>query len=128
MAQPPATNIHCRNNTSTANQPPQLLTNMAISDQPKLQPKKKKSPQIEQIATKPIPFHSIQTPTPRPDPNKNQVSPSSTSMIMTNTPTADLALMNLVYCSHTDLHGFIVPSTKLYLSSIADSFVLSLTG
>ena len=26
--QPPATNIHCRNNTSTASQPPQLLTNI----------------------------------------------------------------------------------------------------
>ena len=28
MAQPPATNIHYRNNTSTTNQPPQLLTNI----------------------------------------------------------------------------------------------------
>ena len=28
MAQLPATNIHCRNNTSTASQPPQLLTNI----------------------------------------------------------------------------------------------------
>ena len=49
----------------------------------------------------------------------------SDPMIVTNTPAADLALMNLAYCSHTDLHGFAVPSTKLYLTSIADSFVLS---
>ena len=38
--------MHCRNNTSIANQQPQLLTYMAISDQPNLQPKKKKNPQI----------------------------------------------------------------------------------
>ena len=44
MIQPPVTNIHCRNNTSIANQQPQLLTNLAISDQPKLQ--QKKNPQI----------------------------------------------------------------------------------
>nr|POE95939.1 vesicle-fusing atpase [Quercus suber] len=48
-------------------------------------------------------------------------------MIVTNTPAADLALTNLAYCSHADLHGFAVPGTKLYLASIADSFVLSLT-
>ena len=41
-----------------------------------------------------------------------------------NTPTANLALTNLTYCSHADLHGFVVPGTKLYLASIADSFVL----
>ena len=46
-------------------------------------------------------------------------------MIVTNTPTADLALKNLGYCSHANLHGFVVPGTKLYLASIADSFVLS---
>ena len=64
--------IHCRNNTSTANQPPQLLTNMAISYQPKLQQQKnKKTTQIEQIATKPIPFHSI-----RSNPNPNSTSPT----------------------------------------------------
>nr|XP_023924221.1 vesicle-fusing ATPase-like [Quercus suber] len=49
-------------------------------------------------------------------------------MIVTNTPAADLALTNLAYCSHADLHGFAVPGTKLYLASIADSFVLSLTA
>uniref|UniRef100_A0A7N2LQT8 Vesicle-fusing ATPase n=1 Tax=Quercus lobata TaxID=97700 RepID=A0A7N2LQT8_QUELO len=48
-------------------------------------------------------------------------------MIVTNTPAADLALTNLAYCSHADLHGFAVPGTKLYLASIADSFVLSLS-
>ena len=62
-----------------------------------------------------------------PDPNINQVSPSSTNMIVTNTPAADLTLTNLAYCSHADLHGFAVPDTKLYLASIADSFVLSLS-
>ena len=46
-------------------------------------------------------------------------------MIVTNTSVADLALMNLAYCLHADLHGFAVPGTKLYLTSIADSFVLS---
>ena len=46
-------------------------------------------------------------------------------MIMTNTPAVGLALTNLAYCSHADLHGFAVPGTKLYLASIVDSFVLS---
>ena len=46
-------------------------------------------------------------------------------MIVTNTPAADLALTNLTYCSHADLHGFADLGTKLYLASIADSFVLS---
>ena len=46
-------------------------------------------------------------------------------MIVTNTPTVDLALTNLAYCSHADLHGFAILGTKLYLVSIADSFVLS---
>ncbi|XP_030971682.1 vesicle-fusing ATPase-like [Quercus lobata] len=49
-------------------------------------------------------------------------------MIVTNTPAADLVLTNLAYCSHADLHGFAVPGTKLYLASIADSFVLSLSA
>ena len=34
-------------------------------------------------------------------------------------------LTNLAYCSYADLHGFAVLGTKLYLASIADSFVLS---
>ena len=46
-------------------------------------------------------------------------------MIVTNTPAADLALTNLTYYSHADLHGFAIRGTKLYLASIADSFVLS---
>ena len=46
-------------------------------------------------------------------------------MIVTNTLAADLALTNLAYYSHADLHSFAVPSTKLYLAFIADSFVLS---
>ena len=46
-------------------------------------------------------------------------------MIVMNTLPAVLALMNLTYYSHADLHGFAVLGTKLYLASIADSFVLS---
>ena len=41
MAQPPATNIHYRNNTSTTNQPPQLLTNIRSTQ---IAAKKKKKP------------------------------------------------------------------------------------
>ncbi|KAF3966512.1 hypothetical protein CMV_009396 [Castanea mollissima] len=47
-------------------------------------------------------------------------------MIVTNTSAADLALTNLAYCSHADLHGFVVPGTKLYLASITDSSQTSL--
>ena len=47
----------------------------------------------------------------------------SSDLVM-NIPAADLALTNLAYCSHADLHGFAIPGTKLYLASIADSFVL----
>ena len=50
---------------------------------------------------------------------------NSDPMIVTNTPAADLILTNLAYCSHADLHGFAILGTKLYLASIADSFVLS---
>ncbi|XP_062161090.1 vesicle-fusing ATPase-like isoform X1 [Alnus glutinosa] len=49
-------------------------------------------------------------------------------MIVTNTPAADLALTNLAYCSHADHHGFTVPGTKLFLASISDSFVLSVSA
>jgi hypothetical protein len=48
-------------------------------------------------------------------------------MIVTNTPAVDLALTNLAYCSHADLHGFAVPGTKLFLASIGDAFVLSVS-
>ena len=50
---------------------------------------------------------------------------NSDPIIVTNTPAANLALTNLAYCLHADLHGFAIPGTKLYLASIADSFVLS---
>ena len=50
---------------------------------------------------------------------------NSNPMIVTNTPAADLILTNLAYCSHADLYGFAILGTKLYLASIADSFVLS---
>ena len=46
-------------------------------------------------------------------------------MIVSNTLVADLALTNLAYCLHADLHDFAVPGTKLYLVSFVDSFVLS---
>ena len=49
-------------------------------------------------------------------------------MIVMNTLAADLTLTNLAYCSHVDLHGFDVLGAKLYLTSIADSFVLYLIG
>ena len=49
----------------------------------------------------------------------------SDPIIVTNTPTVDLTLTNLAYCSHADLHGFTILGTKLYLVSITDSFVLS---
>ncbi|KDP20974.1 hypothetical protein JCGZ_21445 [Jatropha curcas] len=50
-----------------------------------------------------------------------------TAMIVTNTPSPDLALTNLAYCSATDLHNFAVPGTKLFMALIGDSFVLSLS-
>ncbi|XP_027345297.1 vesicle-fusing ATPase-like [Abrus precatorius] len=53
----------------------------------------------------------------------------STSMIVTNTPSQDLALTNLAFCSTSDLPQFAVPSHhNLYLASIADSFVFSLSA
>ena len=45
MTQPPATNIHCCNNTSTTSQPPQLLTNIRPTQI--AGKKKKKNPQLE---------------------------------------------------------------------------------
>ncbi|XP_059437985.1 vesicle-fusing ATPase-like isoform X1 [Corylus avellana] len=53
---------------------------------------------------------------------------ASANMIVTNTPASDLALTNLAYCSHDDLEGFAVPDTKLFLASIGDSFVLSVSA
>ncbi|QCD84347.1 vesicle-fusing ATPase [Vigna unguiculata] len=54
-------------------------------------------------------------------------SSSSTpfKMRVTNTPSTDLALTNLAYCSPSDLRNFAVPGHKnLYLATVADSFVL----
>nr|DAD22888.1 TPA_asm: hypothetical protein HUJ06_024351 [Nelumbo nucifera] len=48
------------------------------------------------------------------------------TMIVTNTPSADLALTNLAYCSALDLKNFAVPGSNLFLALVADSFVLSL--
>ena len=47
MSQPPATNIHCYNNTSIANQPPQLLTNIRSTQ---IAAKKKKKPHNQREA------------------------------------------------------------------------------
>ncbi|XP_027920851.1 vesicle-fusing ATPase [Vigna unguiculata] len=58
-------------------------------------------------------------------------SSSSTpfKMRVTNTPSTDLALTNLAYCSPSDLRNFAVPGHKnLYLATVADSFVLSLAA
>ncbi|KAG2674447.1 hypothetical protein I3843_13G120800 [Carya illinoinensis] len=55
-------------------------------------------------------------------------SSSSVNMIVTSTPAPDLALTNLAYCSHSDLHGFAVPGKMLYLASVGDLFVLSVAG
>ncbi|KAK4759756.1 hypothetical protein SAY87_022887 [Trapa incisa] len=57
-----------------------------------------------------------------------QSSSSATSMIVTNTPAAELALTNLAYCCPSDLQNFAVPGSKLYLASIGDSFILSLSA
>ncbi|CAL0331396.1 unnamed protein product [Lupinus luteus] len=57
-------------------------------------------------------------------------SPSaSIKMIVTNTPSQDLALTNFAFCSPSDLSNFAVPgSNKLYLALVGDSFVFSLSG
>ncbi|XP_022720468.1 vesicle-fusing ATPase-like [Durio zibethinus] len=56
-------------------------------------------------------------------------SQSSTvaTMIVTGTPSTDLALTNLAYCSASDLHNFAVPGSKLFLANISDTFVLSIS-
>ncbi|XP_020225776.1 vesicle-fusing ATPase [Cajanus cajan] len=48
------------------------------------------------------------------------------AMIVTNTPSQDLALTNLAFCSPSDLSKFAV-GNNLYLASVAD-FVFSLSG
>ncbi|XWS15741.1 hypothetical protein CRYUN_Cryun34aG0027800 [Craigia yunnanensis] len=51
-------------------------------------------------------------------------SQSSTvaTMIVTGTPSVDLALTNLAYCSPSDFHSFAVPGSKLFLANIGDAF------
>ncbi|GMJ14677.1 N-ethylmaleimide sensitive factor [Hibiscus trionum] len=56
-------------------------------------------------------------------------SQSSTvaTMVVTSTPSTDLALTNLAYCSPSDLQSFAVPGSKLFLAIIGDAFVLSVS-
>ncbi|XVF40491.1 hypothetical protein PTKIN_Ptkin01aG0117800 [Pterospermum kingtungense] len=49
------------------------------------------------------------------------------SMIVTSTPSTDLAWTNLAYCSPSDLHNFAVPGSRLFLANIGDAFVLSVS-
>ncbi|KAL5054241.1 hypothetical protein RYX36_034923 [Vicia faba] len=54
-------------------------------------------------------------------------SAASIAMIVTNTPSQELALTNLAYISASDLPKFAVPGhSNLYLASIGDVFVFSL--
>ncbi|KAL4330544.1 hypothetical protein AHAS_Ahas13G0410700 [Arachis hypogaea] len=53
-------------------------------------------------------------------------SSGSTSMVVTNTPSQDLALTNLAFCSSSDLRNFAVPNrSNLFLAFVGDSFVFS---
>ncbi|XWS12646.1 hypothetical protein CRYUN_Cryun37aG0107900 [Craigia yunnanensis] len=54
-------------------------------------------------------------------------SSTVTTMIVTSTPSADLALTNLAYCSPSDLHNLAVPGSKLFLANVGDAFVLSIS-
>ncbi|CAN1280769.1 Vesicle-fusing ATPase [Linum perenne] len=54
-------------------------------------------------------------------------SSAPAKMRVTNTPSTDLALTNLAYCSASDLHNFAVPETKLFMALIADRVVLTLS-
>ncbi|KAK7400570.1 hypothetical protein VNO78_11780 [Psophocarpus tetragonolobus] len=55
-------------------------------------------------------------------------SSAPVKMRVTNTPSSDLALANLAFCSPSDLRKFAVPGhSNLFLATIADSFVLSLS-
>ncbi|XP_039019978.1 vesicle-fusing ATPase-like [Hibiscus syriacus] len=49
------------------------------------------------------------------------------TMFVTSTPSADLALTNLAYCSPSDLQSFAVLGSKLFLANIGDAFVLSVS-
>jgi vesicle-fusing ATPase len=48
------------------------------------------------------------------------------AMLVVSTPSQDLALTNLAYCSFGDLRRFTFPGTKLAFALVGDSFVLSL--
>ncbi|KAL1327146.1 vesicle-fusing ATPase [Arachis ipaensis] len=56
-------------------------------------------------------------------------SSGSTSMVVTNTPSQDLALTNLAFCSSSDLRNFAVPNrSNLFLAFVGDSFVFSFSA
>ncbi|TKY59271.1 Vesicle-fusing ATPase [Spatholobus suberectus] len=56
-------------------------------------------------------------------------SSAPASMAVISTPSPDLALTNLAYCSPSDLRNFAVHGhNNLYLATVADSFVLSLSA
>ena len=48
-------------------------------------------------------------------------------MIVTSTPSTDLALTNFAYCSPSDLQSFAVPGSRLFLVNVGDAFVLSIS-
>ncbi|KAJ4845424.1 hypothetical protein Tsubulata_039749 [Turnera subulata] len=52
----------------------------------------------------------------------SQNNNAPTMMTVTNTPSTDLAVTNLAYCSPTDFHTFAVPGTSLYLALVAESY------
>jgi len=55
-------------------------------------------------------------------------SSASIDMIVTNTPSQELALTNFAFISASDLPKFAVPGhDNLYLASIGDSFVFSIS-
>ncbi|MCL7037787.1 hypothetical protein MKW94_026521 [Papaver nudicaule] len=54
-------------------------------------------------------------------------SSANTNMIVTSTPTSDLALTNFAFCASSDISKFIVPGTDLALALVANSSVLSLS-
>ncbi|KAJ1405469.1 Aspartate decarboxylase-like domain superfamily [Sesbania bispinosa] len=55
-------------------------------------------------------------------------SSGSTSLKVTNTPSQELALTNLAFCSPSDLPKFAVPGhTDFYLAQVADSFIFSIS-
>eukprot|EP00252_Welwitschia_mirabilis_P007999 TRINITY_DN19709_c0_g1_i1.p1 TRINITY_DN19709_c0_g1~~TRINITY_DN19709_c0_g1_i1.p1 ORF type:complete len:755 (+),score=165.99 TRINITY_DN19709_c0_g1_i1:246-2510(+) len=48
------------------------------------------------------------------------------TMIVTNTPSTDLALTNCAYCSPSDVHRFLVPSLGQALASVGNCMVLTI--